>query len=95
MSLRLLLEGLQKGFSGSLVNLVIQVLHGVVEKFDDVDEKQDLEIAAVKEMVSRLEDRVTVKIEEVRGTLERQIDVAALAVDRLEVRVGKGEPREN
>jgi len=60
-----------------VVNTLIQVVHGCVEAFEDVDEKQDLEISAVKEMVLRSEERQLAALEAYRVEMRRELDVLA------------------
>jgi len=91
MSLRLLLEGLQKGVTGSLVNVVIEIVHACIEKFDDVDEVQNREIAGMKEMVLRSEERNAATLEAYRLAVRGQIDLIAKAVEVLGVRVSNVE----
>jgi predicted Holliday junction resolvase-like endonuclease len=82
MSLKLLLASLRKGFSGSIVNVMIEVVHACVEAFDDVEARHDRETAALKELCGRLEDRLNERIEDVRAEAARTVDVVAGAIDR-------------
>jgi hypothetical protein len=88
MSLKMLLTALQAGPVGSVVNVLVQVVHCCIEEFSERDKKQDADIAAVKEMVARLEDRVNERVEGVRAASSRETELVAKALEVVVRRVG-------
>jgi hypothetical protein len=87
MSLQMLLKALEAGVSGNVATVLMQVVHAVIERFDETDRRQDEQIAALKEMVLRLEDREEGRREGVRADFERQLGVLTARVDAMALRM--------
>jgi hypothetical protein len=91
MSLKMLLKSLQGGFTGAIENVILEVVHGAVEGFDDVNARQDRDIEGVKLMIRELEDRTLDNAEAARVVGERERDVLAAAIEVLKGRLGNVE----
>lgn len=88
MSLKLLLASLQSGRCLNGTNALVQIVHECYEEFGEQERKQDADVASVKEMVVRLEERVNERIEGVRLASSREVDVVSVGLDALVRRVG-------
>jgi len=91
MSLSLLLRAIQASGVVNVANTIVQVVHACVEEFGERDRKQDADIAAVKEMVARLEDRVNERIEGVRVGAARESELVGGALE-AHIRLHGGTP---
>lgn len=75
-------------------NLILSLVHATVERFEEADENHDREIAATREQINRLEDRVnesiTATYDRLRQSIEacdqdahRSLDTLAKAIEAL------------
>jgi len=82
MSLNLLLQTIQKSGIGNLSNTFALLIHSILEMFTVVDLRHDQEIACLKEMIARLEQRNIDAIEAYRQEIRREMDVVAESVEQ-------------
>jgi len=88
MSLRVLMECLNRGVKGALENVVLQVVHETLAEMEAERAARESEVASLREMVCRLEDRMLAAVEAVRAGAAHERDVLAAAIER---HVGPGE----
>jgi len=84
MTLNLISKSLQNGFTGAITNMLLEIVHAVMEQFDATDKKQNDDIASLKEMVARLEDRTSQNLAAVRHGLSVELDLCRQRLHALE-----------
>jgi len=84
MTLNLISKSLQNGFTGAIPNILLEIVHAVIEQFHATDKKQNDDIASLTEMVARLEDRTSQNLAAVRHGLSVELDLCRQRVDVLE-----------
>ena len=97
MGLLEVLNSLGTGAVEITTNLLMTIVHAVHRQFEEADQKHDQEIASIKDMISRLEDRTNQNIaghydrtklllENAEGRLLQETQLLAQAIEKLQTR---------
>lgn len=81
MSLHLLLSTIQNAGIGNIPNTILMLINAVIEALSLSDDKHDREVAGLREMIARLEDRNLQALEAYRAEVRREMDVVAESVE--------------
>jgi hypothetical protein len=84
MTLNLISKSLQNGLTGAIPNILLEIVHAVIEQFHATDKKQNDDTASLKEMVARLEDRTSQNLATVHHALSLELYLCRQRLDVLQ-----------